>query len=459
MSEIRDERARSRGGAGPVRRSGSAVFRLLAVLFCLPLWGALCAGPAVGQQQPSQQDPFAAVKAAILANQLQPAREALTRFLAEHPEAVEGRFLLAEIETRSGHYDEAIHIYRRILEEHPEAVRVRLDMGRAQFLANQDREARETFRTALKSGVPEAVEANVRGYLNAIEARKRYYLNLSLAGIYDTDVNQAPVLNEVNVFGLPFTLSASAQAKEDPGLVISGNAGYWFPITERIRWRFDGSLYRNEFPSRLFDDMQTRFQAGPQYSATNWEVGMFGVFAKRWYGGLPYNQGAGPHVDLIWRPADKLLLENATEYLSITYHFSTFMNGFYLSDNLYTTYMVEPNSFVRLITGVAREHTENKGFSNRALHAGVAYHKEFRNGLILDVQPELYYANYDAENPIFGGQRRDKTVIARTTVADTALEIGGAVPFFSYIYTNNISSLTFYAYERHQFEIGATIHF
>lgn len=407
----------------------------------------------------AQEDPFAAVKAAIRANQLEPAREALTSFLAQYPDSLEGRFLLAEVETRSGNYDAAIRLYRQMLAEQPNLARVQLELGRALFQAKQDREARRTFQSALKQELPPQVRTNVQQFLSALEARKQYFFNLSVAGIYDTDVNQAPQLNEITLFGLPFQLSKSAQSRADPGLVISGNGEYWTPIATQSRWRFGTSFYRNEYPTGFFDDMQVRFYTGPQYTAQSWQVAALGVYAKRTYGNDPYNSGYGPRLEAAYRLSDRILIENAAEYLTVDYHSLSFLNGFDAADNLFTTYLINPDIFVRLITGVARERTQNRGFSYHALRLGLGYHQEFKNGIAVDLQPEVFVTSYDAENPIFLARRRDQIVSARAILTDSRLEFGGALPYLSYTYTNDMSNLQFYSYRRHQIQLGLTFHF
>lgn len=407
----------------------------------------------------AQEDPFAAVKAAIRANQLEPARQALTSFLAQYPQSLEGRFLLAEVETRSGNYDAAIRIYRQMLAEQPNLVRVQLELGRALFLAKQDRESRKTFQSLLAQELPPQVQINVRQYLSALDARKQYFFNVSVGGIYDTDVNQAPQLNVIRLFGLPFQLSKSAQAQAEPGVVISGIGEYWTPITTQSRWRFGTSFYRNEYPTGDFDDMQVRVYTGPQYTTQSWQVAALGVFAKRMYANDPYNSGYGPRLEAAYRPSDSILLENVAEYLSVDYHAQPFLNGFDLSDNLFTTYLINPTTFVRLITGVARERTQNEGFSYDALRLGLGFHQEFKNGITIDFQPEVFVTSYDAPNPIFLARRRDQIVTVRAIAANNRWEFGGAIPYISYTYTNDMSNLEFYSYQRHQVQVGLTFHF
>jgi len=424
----------------------------------LGLFLLFTAAPGAAQQA-VQQDPFAGVKAAIRANQLGPAREALTSFLAQYPSSIEGRFLLAEVEQRSGDYDAAIRLYRQLLAEHPDLTRVKLELGRVQFLAKQDREARSTFQSALQQELPEQVQTNIRKYISEIDARKQYYFNLSVAGMYDSDANQATELNTITLSGIPFQLSKQAQAAAEPGLAISGNGEYWTPIATQSRWRFGTSFYRNEYPTGLFDDMQVRFYTGPQYMAQSWQVAALAVYAKRLYANDPYNSGYGPRLEAAYRVNPNILLENAAEYLSVDYHSQTFLNGYDASDNLYTTYLINPSTFVRLITGVSREDTQNKGFSYNALRLGVGYHQEFKNGISVDLQPEVFITNYDAPNPIFQARRRDQIVTAHLVLTDSRLQFGPVTPYLSYTYTNDMSNLEFYSYQRHQVQLGLTLHF
>jgi Surface lipoprotein assembly modifier len=97
--------------------------------------------------------------------------------------------------------------------------------------------------------------------------------------------------------------------------------------------------------------------------------------------------------------------------------------------------------------------------SYHALRLGFGYHQEFKNGIAVDLQPEVFVTSYDAENPIFLARRRDQIVSARAILTDSRLEFGGALPYFSYTYTNDMSNLQFYSYQRHQIQLGLTFHF
>src|SRR5258708_32418279 len=86
--------------------------------------------------------------------------------------------------------------YRGILAQHPDLLRVRLDYARALFEDGQDEEADYNFRLALPD-VPEAATANIYGYLNQIEARKRFTYGLSIRGSLDSDINAAPAVRQL----------------------------------------------------------------------------------------------------------------------------------------------------------------------------------------------------------------------------------------------------------------------
>jgi tetratricopeptide (TPR) repeat protein len=399
-----------------------------------------------------------AARLAISLGDLKAAEDILVIALNADPSSTDALFLMGEVESREGSYDKAVPYYRRILVDHPGLVRVRLDLARALYETHDDEAAEYHFRLALADpDLPQSVIDNVYRYLAAIRQRKRYTFFFELGVAPDTNINAAPALDQVTLFGLPFTLSEPAKQKSGVGIVVNTNGEYLTPLAPDIRLRTGASLYRAEYPgSDAFDDMQLRLDAGPQFLFNRSDVSVLAVLGKRWFGNDPYNEGHGGRIEASRLLTDNLRLEGYIEGLDLSYHTQTFLDGFTVNGVLFSTYGLSSSSFVRLITGAGTERTQSPAFSNFSLRLGTAYQQDFPYGLTAYLEPDVTVTQYDATNVLFGMRRHDTTVSARLALNKRDWQVLGFSPVFSYTFTRNYSNIDFFGFTRHQLELGMT---
>ncbi len=448
LRRSKQRRGKSDGGARRARR----------LLLALAVAGALA--PAAAGAETRQISIIDAAKLALAAGELQAAQDLLTIALKREPGSTDAQFLSGQLANRRGDHAQAAEHYRRILVDHPDLVRVRLELARSLFEVKDDDASEYHFRLALQApAIPEAVIDNVYRYLGAIRKRKKlvFFFNVGIAP--DTNVNAAPAKSDVTLFGLPFQLSEQAKQKSGVGIVVSGNGDYLAPIREDLRFRTGGSFYRTEYAGSRFDDMQVRAHIGPQFLWERSDLSVLGVFAKRWYGNDPYNEGVGARVEGSHMLTDRLRLEGYVEGLSLSYHTQNFLSGYTVDGNVYATYGLSSSSFVRLITGAGKERTVATPFSNHQLRLGAGYLQNLPWGITTYVQPLAQWSQYEQALAAFGTRREDTTVQVQFSAYKRNFQLFGFSPVFSYIFTRNDSNIDLYSFTRHQFRIGLTREF
>ena len=416
------------------------------------------ASPACAQRSVTV-DAIEAAKQAIAHNDFALARTILD-FLVEHePQDIETNFLLAELDARQGHLKAASARFQKILYSHPALIRVRLDYALTLFRLHEDDRAEYNFRLALASDLPFQVRQNVLNYLHAIRARRRYQIDVTASVAPDTNINAATGLNEVTLFGLPFTLNQQAREKSGVGAVFSTSGEYRYPISDEVRLRSVASLWRAEYPGGQFDDMILRTELGPQWLRQDWDISVLGVYTQRWYGNDPYDTGAGPRIEVAYHALQRWRLEADAEYLRVGYHTQTFQNGDYATTNFYPTFYLTPTSYLSPIVGFFRQSAAAPSFSFIGYRAGLGYHQEIAYGMTVEAQPELLMSYYGGPNVMFGTTRRDRTVRVALGVYRRDWVVFGFDPVFRYIFTDNSSNQLLYSFRRNQFEIGFTKEF
>ena len=125
---------------------------------------------------------------------------------ADEEQAIERRFLLGAVYMRLGMPREAAEQYEAILAIRPDLTRVRLELARAHYAAGQDDKAKYHFQLSLGDKLPSSVESVVEGFLNAIDARKRWSAHVSIAALPETNAVRRTDRETVQIAGATFRL-------------------------------------------------------------------------------------------------------------------------------------------------------------------------------------------------------------------------------------------------------------
>jgi tetratricopeptide (TPR) repeat protein len=400
------------------------------------------------------------VKAAIAKQQYDLARQILDMMLAKTPSDIEANFLMAQIDDAQDKLPDAVERYRKILTDHPDLVRVRLELARALFLLKEDDTAEYHFRLALASDLPPEVKRNIQIFLDAMRARRNWNFTANAALAPNTNINAGPSTSQVNILGLPFTLSNTAKQQSGTGVVFTAAGEYDVHLTDTIKLRDGASFYRAEYPGKSFDDLMTEFYAGPQWLWQSSDLSLLGVFDRRWFANDPYNVGYGPRVQYDWNVTQRLRLESQVEYLQRDYRAATsFLNGYMTDLNTSAIYSLTPTSYARVIAGVGYEHTQADFFANKFYRLGVGYHDELPWGISVEDQPEVWTLRYEGVEPLFGVTRDDLLVRNTLSVYKRDWHLWGFSPTFTYVFSHNSSNIPLFSYTQHQFQIGVTKQF
>jgi hypothetical protein len=427
---------------------------------CVLLVLAILVLPVAARGKEERISLLDAAKIAMTLGDGRGAQKILSIALKIDPSSIEALFLSGEIDEQDGRYQDGVARFRQILVDHPKLVRVRLDLARSLFEMHDDVAAAYHFRLVLaQPGLPQSVIDNVYRYLTAIRQRKRFIFFLDFGLAPDTNINAAPALNQVMLFGLPFTLSEPAKQKSGVGVVFSANGEYRAPLSPDVRLRTGASIYRADYPGGMFDDMQFRADVGPQFLFSRSDVSVLAVLAKRSFGNDPYNEGYGGRIEASHMTTDRLRIEGYVEGLSWDYHTQAFLDGFTVNGVLFATYGLTSSSFVRLITGVGTERTASPAFANNSVRLGAGYEQNFPYGLTVYVEPDVTVSGYDAVDPAFAKRRIDRLYSVRLALNKRDWQVEGFSPVFAYTFTHDDSNIDFYRFDRHQFEIGMTREF
>ena len=191
--------------------------------------------------------------ALVFLKQAQPANE---------EQAIERRFLLGAAYMRLRQPREAAEQYEAILVTHPDLTRVRLELARAHYAAGQDNKAKYHFQLSLGDKLPSSVESVVEGFLNAIDARKRWSAYVSIAALPETNAVRRTDRETVQIGGATFRLNEDAREASGIGAQLSAGGAYFPTVGDGLRGHFALSTAAKLYEQSAWNDIALVGKAG-----------------------------------------------------------------------------------------------------------------------------------------------------------------------------------------------------
>jgi tetratricopeptide (TPR) repeat protein len=395
----------------------------------------------------------------IDAGQIETAKLVLTHVLQTTPNDLQAHFLRGLIAVSEKNYDAAIADFRFVLAAEPDRERVRLELGRAFFLAGDYENAERNFRFARAGGLPDDAKSNIDQYLGAVQRLKEWSYNIGFAVAQDTNVNGATNVHQVDIYGLPFTLSDNARQKSGAGIALDVG-GEWSPIViDNWKAKLGGQIHRVEYGGSAFDDMTISAYAGPEYLLPRWQFDTLVTGFRRWYGNTPYSNGLGGRLAARYVATQQVLVGMALDSQAITYRQATEQNGSFFGANADVAYIITPSSLVRLSGGIATLTAKVSALASTTEWLAFDYYQDLPLGFSAGVEPAFSWTHYHAPLGAFGVTRDDHLWAIRLDVLNRRIEYRGFAPRLSFIYANQSSTIALYRYSRFQVQVGLTRQF
>jgi tetratricopeptide (TPR) repeat protein len=395
----------------------------------------------------------------IDAGQIETAKFVLAHVLQTNPNDLQARFLRGLIAVSEKRYDEAIADFRFVLATEPDRERVRLELGRAFFLAGDYENAERNFRFARAGDLPNEAKSNIDQYLGAIQRLKEWSYNLGLAVAQDTNVNGATSVHQVDIYGLPFTLSDNARQKSGAGIAIDVG-GEWSPILiDTWKAKLGGQIHRVEYGGSAFDDMTISAYAGPEYLLPRWQFDTLVTGFRRWYGNTPYSNGLGGRAAARYVMTPQLIVGTTLDFQAVTYRQVTEQNGSFFGVNADAAYIINPSSLVRLSGGVATLTAKVSSLASTTEWLAFDYYQDLPLGFSAGVEPAFSWTRYHAPLGAFGVTREDHLWAMRLDVLNRRVQYRGFAPRLSFVYAKQSSTIALYRYSRFQVQLGLTRQF
>ena len=360
--------------------------------------------------------------------------------------------------------DEAIAALRAILINRPGLVRVRLELARAFFFKREDALSREHFERVLAGKPPPLVAKNVRRFLTAMRARRRWrtYFGFSIAP--DTNISAVSNSEIIYIHDLPFRRNAFQGESSGVGLILWGGGEYQHPLGKRLRLRLGADASRREYEGNEFDQMFVSLHAGPRWrAAANTELSLLGSARRRWTGGeiqdsvVAHNDSAlGARFEINHRFTRKLTAWGRASWHERAYREREHLDGPVLALSLSGAWLATSTIRTHATVGYGRERTESQPWRNKSGWARLGASIALPLGFTVGGSGEMRWTQYEGGWFPFttdGSSREDRTRIVQASVFNRIFTVFGFSPQLVVVNEARESNAQLYDYKRTRAEL------
>ena len=444
-------------GFGPTILGRSLVVAAASWAWPGPLFGEAPHGPTTVRIENLPADQVLAIaRQFIETGRFAEAQVLLDRLAADRTGGVERDFLDGMNAMGRKDYPRAEAMFRNILARAPNLVRVRLELARTLFLMKKDEEADYHFRLAIAQHPPKAVIANIARFREAIRARRAWRFNVNFGIAPDSNINSATNKEQVDIFGLPFKLDASARARSGIGIIAGGDASVrvWRNSNVPVYLAAYGRMVN--YQGGEFDDIYVGGEAGPEFRLSGGRIRATATGFHRWYGGKDLITSYGGRLNYDKVIGGKWGIEASLALRRDNYARRRDLDSWNVETSLAANRALSGSTLGFGYAAVRRSIATDAGHSYWSARLGGGVLKEIVWGLRPQLSFEVGRQLNDARMPLFNRTRSDWTIQASASIYKRDWNIMGFAPSLRVTWSHNISTVSLYDQKRLRAEFGIT---
>ena len=431
----------------------SATAGALAILLLLAASPASHAGDAAGER--IEISPIRAGQLLFRAGRIRDARKLLERARPENEEErIERLFLLGLIDARLGSPRRAARRFEAILAQRPELTRVRLELARVYDTLGLDEKARFHFEASLADELPSSVEAAVEGFLNRIDARKRWSLSLSAAVVPESNPAKRTGRERIRIGGVPFRLNPDARESSGVGYLVTTGASFSPALANDLRGVFAVSSAAKLHKQPDWNDVSLHGEIGLARLFERGTVSGGLRLGRRWLAADPYSREVGPWMRARLRLSPASRLEVNLSAVNRDHDSQDARNGWRFSARPAWIYALRAATSVETSLDLELAGARESHDASRTAGVGVTVSHAFRGGLSISPSVSAQVRRHAGPDPLFQRTRSDRRFRIAVNILHRALQYQGFAPYAGYSVEWNRSNIPLHTYRNHGALLG-----
>ena len=335
-------------------------------------------------------------------------------------------------DARENLLNEAIGAFHAMLIDEPRLLRVRLELARAFYLKGEDDLARRHFELVLAAEPPEAVVANVTGFLANIQSRRRWRFTMGAALAPDSNIGGTSEERIIYIFDLPFRRNVEELTTSGIGVSLWGGAEYHYPVAQDLRLRAGAEFARREYERSRFDQLFVATHLGPRWLIDrSTQLSVLGSARQRWIGTAPDSRELGGRFEIGHRLSQRVTVSGQASWHGRRYRTRTAFDGPILVASLRANWVITPTVRLDLSGGYGRERPKRFNYRNRARWLGTGVSVILPLGFTVGAGAEVRWADYERGWYPYvrdGSARKDRTKSFRASVHNRGFTLLGFSP-------------------------------
>ena len=433
--------------------SFSATAGALAILLLLAASPASHAGDAAGER--IEISPIRAGQLLFRAGRIRDAHKLLERARPENEEErIERLFLLGLIDVRLGSPRRAARRFEAILAQRPELTRVRLELARVYDTLGLDEKARFHFEASLADELPSSVEAAVEGFLNRIDARKRWSLSLSAAVVPESNPAKRTGRERIRIGGVPFRLNPDARESSGIGYLVTTGASFSPALADDLRGVFAVSSAAKLYKQPDWNDVSLNGEIGLARLFERGTVSGGLRLGRRWLAADPYSREVGPWIRARLRLSPASRLEVNLSAVNRDHDSQDARNGWRFSARPAWIYALRAATSVETSLDLELAGARESHDASRTAGVGVTVSHAFRGGLSISPSVSAQVRRHAGPDPLFQRTRSDRRFRIAVNILHRALQYQGFAPYAGYSVEWNRSNISLHTYRNHGALLG-----
>lgn len=427
---------------------------------------ALAGTPTLAPADPAPSAPIYEARsyAQALASALADQRfESALFLLQSHPELLQrpdGQRLEAQLLWETGHTDEALQVlYRRLADDTKDAI-ARFQVGEIEFARHGDRAANLAYRLALAGQLDPFRRQTAERRILELDQRKAWRISGSISAGPDTNLNSAPNVTSVQLFGLPFALDPNAKQRSGFGGAVQGSIERRLPIAADASIKLDlsgdayGQIGRNVEAAEATASAGFEIRRGPPGLQN---IGSADLTASNvWYAGRLAERHVGAVLsgDVFSRPSVKW--EGAILEERVDSALTSDLSGWSSTLQLGRTKYMNASSLWRWTFAINYKSLNSASDSDVQSYGSVGRLYALPMSSWVFIEPYIVRRDFLCNSTLFNVTRRDTEVGMNLRLSKRDWAVYGASPFVQLTLSKSISNVPLSDFSRRRVSFGLT---
>ena len=372
----------------------------------------------------------------------------------DEEERIERLFLLGSAEVRLRRFREAAQRFEAILAMRPDLTRVRLELAEVYHMLGRDEKARYHFEASLADNLPSSVESAVEGYLDRIDARKRWSVSLSVGVLPETNPVKRTDREEVRIGGIPFRLNDDAREASGIGRLVSAGAQFSPVLSDNLRGVLAASSAAKLYDQSDWNDISVQADIGIARLLDRGSVAGGIRLGRRWLSGERYSTGIGPWARGRVRLSPALRLDVSLDAERRDHPIRRGLDAWVFSLRPGLDYALRPSTTLRTEIELEKINARENRQGSRLVGVAVAASQAFQGGFSVSPRVSILRRRFADRDPLFQKTRADRLVRISVNVLHRTLQYRGFAPYLGCVFEWNRSNIPINTYRNQGCVLG-----